>query len=412
MATIMRLFLSVYALLALVSCGPSQYKTLIKENPDAFVETISAGVYVASNANKEMEIILVKENAPADKAGIKTGDIIVSVDKVKAKDRLTLFETIYERKEPGDSALVTLKRNGQLLSTSIQFSSAHFLKDQYILMKEVTKEKPLNLAIIVSDISNVYIQGERLEQWKRGMTPLIIGALETSYLEFLKYETNASIIDRQNIESALKELAFQQTGLISEESQIKVGNMLGATHLLIISYSRFSHSTSKAKDVEVHRLIDINSGKTMANITLRHLVDLEKEITPIQQDLIKYHEEFSRMFPIEKEAIEAFSKVTGPNYTNDDKLDSSLSSTVLPKYETFLRELGQIQPSLPEVKNIHKIYVEGAMLQLDAFKMIKEGLDRQDVTLIDNVQDIVDRNNIHDIVDSKLRNCDVVIRID
>jgi len=32
--------------------------------------------------------------------------------------------------------------------------------------------------------------------------------------------------------------------------------------------------------------------------------------------------------------------------------------------------------------------------------------------LIDNVQDIVDRNNTHDIVDSKLRNRDVVIRID
>ena len=32
--------------------------------------------------------------------------------------------------------------------------------------------------------------------------------------------------------------------------------------------------------------------------------------------------------------------------------------------------------------------------------------------LSDNVQDIVDRNNIHDIVDSKLRNRDVVIRID
>jgi len=293
-----------------------------------------------------------------------------------------LFETIYERKQPGDSALVTLKRNGQLLNTSIQFSSTHILKVQYILTKEVTKEKPLNLAIIVSDISNVYIQGERLEQWKRGMTSLIIGELETYYLEFFKYETNASIIDRQNIESALKELAFQQTGLISRESQIKAGNMLGATHLLIISCSRFSHSTSKAQDVRVYRLIDINSGKIMANMTLRSLVDLGKEFTPIQQDLKKYHEELSRIFPIEKEAIEAFLKVTGPNYPNDDKVYSSLSSIVLPKYETFLRELGQIQPSLPEVKNIHKICVEGAILQLDAFKMMKEGLDRQDVTLI------------------------------
>jgi predicted metalloprotease with PDZ domain len=128
MAMIIKLLLALFALLPLIpfgAWGASQYETLIKENPDAFIETIYAGVYVVSNANKEMEIILVGKNTPADKAGIKTGDIIVSVDNVKVKDRFTLFETIYERKKTGDFALVTLKRNGQLVDTTIQFSSTH-----------------------------------------------------------------------------------------------------------------------------------------------------------------------------------------------------------------------------------------------------------------------------------------------
>ncbi len=394
MATIIKLFLAVlavYGSLILISCAPSQYKTLIAENPDAYVETIYAGVYVVSNTNEEMEVTFVWKNSPAEKAGIRAGDIIISVDNVKVKDRFTLFETIYEKKEPGDSALLILKRDGKLLNTSIQLSSIHFPKDQYILIKEATKEKPLNLAIMVSDISNVYLQGERLEQWRRGMTPFIIGALENSYLEFLKHEKKASIIDRQNIDSALKELAFQQTGLISEESQIKIGNMLGATHLLIVSYSRFSHSTAKANDVEVRRLIDINSGKTIANVTLKHLIDLEKEITPMQQDLISYQGALSIIWPLEREAIEALSKVTGSNYTNDDKLDASLSSIVLPKYEDFVNQLAQIRPSMQEVKNIHEIYVEGAKLQLESFKMIKEGIDRQDVALIKKADIMLDR---------------------
>jgi len=285
MVKIIKLLLALFAsipLIFFVAWGASQYETLIKENPSAFVETIYAGVYIITNANREMEIVFVRKDFPADKAGIRVGDIIVSADNVKVNDRFTLFKIFYEGKKPGNSIPVVLKRNGEPLNTAIQFSSVYLPKDEYILRQEVTKDKALNLAIIVTELSNVYLQGEPLEQWKRGMKSFILGQLENRLREFLKYEKKASIISKENVESVLKKLAFQQTGMISEDSQIKIGNMLGATHLLIVTIARFEQSPSKANDIEIRRLIDINSGKTMASISLKRIVNLEKGLIPIR----------------------------------------------------------------------------------------------------------------------------------
>ena len=119
MVKIIILLLALFAsipLIPFVGWGASQYETLIKENPSAFVETIYAGVYIITNAKKEMEIVLVMKNSPADTAGIRVGDIIVSVDNVKVNDRLTLIKIIYEGKTPGDSVPVLLKRNGKKLN--------------------------------------------------------------------------------------------------------------------------------------------------------------------------------------------------------------------------------------------------------------------------------------------------------
>ena len=275
-------FFASIPLIPFVAGGASQYETLIKENPSAFVETIYAGVYIVTNANREMEIVFVRKDFPADKAGIRVGDIIVSADNVKVNDRFTLFKIFYEGKKPGDSVPVLLKRNGKLFNTTIQFSSVYLAKDEYILRQEVTKDKVLNLAIVVAELSNVYLQGKPLEQWKRGMKSFILDQLQSRSFEFLKYEKKASIISKKKIESVLKGPVFQQTGIISEESQIKVGNMLGATHFLIVTITRFEQSPSKANDIEIRRLVDIYSGKTMASISLKRIVNLEKGLTPIQ----------------------------------------------------------------------------------------------------------------------------------
>jgi hypothetical protein len=264
-------------------------------------------------------------------------------------------------------------------------------RDQYALLQEVAKENPVNLAVIIGNISNIYLQGVALEQWKNGMKSMIVTTLENDLLGFAKYEKNTSIVDRHNLDKAVNELALQQTGLIKEESLIKVGEMLGATHLIIVDFSRFSLTTKEANDVQTRRLIHIESGKTLASLSLKQPVKLEFELTPLKQDLINYESEIRKIFPLEIEATEAFSNVTEKNFKDDFTLKNALISKVIPIYSDFADKLGKISPQTVELKNIHQIYVGGVNLQLEAFKIIIIAIEKENSSLFETANNKLDQ---------------------
>jgi len=271
---------------------------LVKNNPQSFVKKPYIGVYVIKNIKGDFEVAWVEEKSPAGRAGVQAGDIIDSVDNLRFRDRMSLLEYFYERKKPGESLNAVLRRGGETLKMVAKLESIHFPRDQYALMQEVVREKPLNLAIIIGNISNVYLQGTNLEQWINGMKPILITTLENDLLGFLKYEKDTSIVDRFTLDKAVNELALQQTGLIKEESLIKVGKMLGATHLIIVDFSRFSLSPKEANDVQTRRLIQIESGKILASIHIKTAVLLETAISLLQQDLLIYKEQLSKIWPM------------------------------------------------------------------------------------------------------------------
>ena len=112
-----------------------------------------------------------------------------------------------------------------------------------------------------------------MEQWKQSIKSQLISTTENMFIQSYAGEKNFSIIDRQKTESILKELEFQQTGIVSE-SGAKFGKMLGATHLLVIDFSRTAPSKPYIKFVDSvsRRLIEIESGKTIASVrcTVEH----------------------------------------------------------------------------------------------------------------------------------------------
>ncbi len=65
---------------------------------------------------------------------------------------------------------------------------------------------------------------------------------------------------------------------------------------------------------------------------------LEAHIPPattVPQDLINYYNELRKIWPLEQEAIEGYSKVTGRNYTDDSVLQNTLINKVIPTYKLF-----------------------------------------------------------------------------
>jgi S1-C subfamily serine protease len=72
--------------------------------------TSTAGAQIAS----------VKSGSPADKAGLKAGDVVTAIDgkSVTGSDDLTALVATYK---PGDTAKLTVKRIGSTQTISVTF---------------------------------------------------------------------------------------------------------------------------------------------------------------------------------------------------------------------------------------------------------------------------------------------------
>lgn len=254
---------------------PLLQQKITDDNPQSFVERVNAGVWVINNDKNEFEVASVSKNSPAGRADIQKGDILISIDGIKFPDRLSLLN-YYERKNPGDLIDVDLRRKGSTLNKQIELTSQQWFNDLYILMREIIKEKPINLAVIIGDINNVYLKDKDiLEQWKSGMKTVLYSDIENTYLKFFALERSFNVVDRAKTEKILNEEELQLSGITNTDSQIKVGNLLGATHLLLIDYSRFYEAPTRAQDIETRKLIEVKSGKTLANVLLKIPISIE-----------------------------------------------------------------------------------------------------------------------------------------
>lgn len=105
----------------------------------------------------------------------------------------------------------------------------------------------------------------------------------------------------------------------------------------------------------------------------------------VQDDIINYYEkELTEIIHLETEAIEAFNSVTGENYIDDNHFYNTLLETVIPKYSKFLERLKGIEPATKEVSKIHKLYIQTANTQYEAFLLMKKAVENQDKELVIN----------------------------
>jgi len=62
--------------------------------------------------SKELKIDEITEGTPAEKAGLKAGDLIVGIDETKLKTRTEMSEFM-SKKKPGDEVTIVIKRDGE-----------------------------------------------------------------------------------------------------------------------------------------------------------------------------------------------------------------------------------------------------------------------------------------------------------
>ena len=85
---------------------------------------------------------------------------------------------------------------------------------------------------------------------------------------------------------------------------------------------------------------------------------------------------------LERISLEHYAAVTGKNYTTDQRVYEALKENVIPTYKRFLEELRNIPLKQEEIIRLHKIYLYGASMLYDGFKLKMIGLEQKDESII------------------------------
>jgi serine protease Do len=86
---------------------------------DARPNTAFLGVRFGDTSDLKIEKLV--EGAPAEKAGLKVGDVIVGVDTTNIKDRDDLFDFL-KNKKPDDTITISVKRDGEVVKVKVKLA--------------------------------------------------------------------------------------------------------------------------------------------------------------------------------------------------------------------------------------------------------------------------------------------------
>lgn len=224
------------------------------------VEVIRIGLR-SENINNNMVVKEVMKGFPAERAGIKRGDIVVSIDGKKYKNDIEIISLINNELR-GDHVLLVINRNGKQINFDVEPKVVKVRQAGISIIKILAKNNKVSLAIVIGEVKNTFPNASA--EWADSIRNVLQSQQEGFYLSAFGNNNNFSIVDRMQLIQILYEFQFNQVGFISDKLRMKIGEMTGATHILDISYARVRGRYNSYKDVINTRLIEIESGTVLA----------------------------------------------------------------------------------------------------------------------------------------------------
>ncbi len=209
-----------------------------------------------------------ERSSPAWKAGLKIGDVIKEVNGVTVRN-LSDFNSVLKRIPPDRIIPVRIESKDREKIYKVR-TVKNFTPEVDFIMDSLAKGERVSLAIIVGNVSNAVPlpRNVNLDEWKKGITSQIESGAESTYVQCRDVYGNFSLVDRNRVRKVLDELDFQTTDYVSDATRIKIGELTGATDLLIIEFSRFPWSYRGRLDIISKKLIDIRTGEVLASASV------------------------------------------------------------------------------------------------------------------------------------------------
>jgi hypothetical protein len=244
-----------------------QIKKKAEKNPRNYVEKAYAGVSVTLNDRGECEVVDVVKGSPADNADIRIGDIVLSIDGKKIRTRKQMFK-LYDSKRPGEIMSAEIGRQGRVIKRDVLLDGLFRGHDIYVLNQELVKDIPLRMVIIVDeiDIQALHLNEKDMTNARKTYESLAYAELESIYVPFCSTQTNCSIIERHNMGAILQELKFQKSHLASDAMRVKIGQMSGATHVIMASFIALRKHENGFHYLGERKFVELKSGKILCSI--------------------------------------------------------------------------------------------------------------------------------------------------
>jgi membrane-associated protease RseP (regulator of RpoE activity) len=257
-------------------CAAVPYSTVEQAQGPSFQEKCKSkrsviGIFIKENKSKNLEISSVVKNSPAEKAQLRPGDVITKMNGTPIKSRYD-FLRLLDEIPAGKGVNLTVRRHSNVIEKTVLVQEGYIYHDAKAIQAILASGRAVRLAIIIVDVNSKLTtpdEKKQYENWKNRTKSDIYLTLATGFLNTYQGENHLLIIDRVKTEQIMRETGFQQTGLVSDNDKIKLGNILGATHLLLVDFSlqHPSYPFSKFMYVENRNLIEVKSGKSVATAT-------------------------------------------------------------------------------------------------------------------------------------------------
>jgi hypothetical protein len=97
---------------------------------------------------------------------------------------------------------------------------------------------------------------------------------------------------------------------------------------------------------------------------------------------------------LEEKSLARYASVTGNNYKDDQTTYEALRDYVIPLYKRFIRGLRALQPETQEVRDLNRIYIDGADSLYEGFKLILLAIETKDGSLIRPANDYLEKGRL------------------
>jgi predicted metalloprotease with PDZ domain len=167
-------------------------------------QELSEGLAKYFKVEKGALISEVVKDSPAEKAGLKAGDVIISIGKDEVEDPGDVREAIHDHK-PGDAVDFAIKRDGNAQTISVILGDQTMSKDTGFQQIEINDDDPMAVQVYpgpedLSDIPDMHVLKEHLKDARIYMNNLSDESLDDlrNNLKDLRIEINGATKEKMH----------------------------------------------------------------------------------------------------------------------------------------------------------------------------------------------------------------------